>query len=146
MFGKQKMRVDIKTEKGLIIKKCEIEDNSVIIEKGSRGRGKASYKANYDSSCVLDYWVGIRPFKRLKQKLMLMDGADSCISFKKDDVNLPVFDRSTSNRHIVANVIKNAGATTQKLNVPLSLYLIVGAVAVIGIINLLLSSGRVRFV
>jgi len=124
----------------------EVEGNSVVIRKSKRGRGPPAYKPTFNKDCVIPYWKGFGPFKKLKQKLVLMEGSDHCVAFYDDyGVYVPTFDRGASEKLFQANVIKSAGSTTTKVQVPLSLYLFLGVIAVMAFINILITSGKVRF-
>ena len=147
MLRKPKILVEIIGPNGVKSrKKYPIEGNTVVIRKAKRGRGPAAYKPTFTKDCVVPYNKGIWPFRRLKQKLMLMEDADACIDFYSfTKVNVPTFDRKTSEELFEANVVRKAGATTTKVQVPLSLYLFMGIIAVLAFVNILISTGRVRF-
>ena len=148
MFGKPKIKVDVINEAGLKTRKYPIEGNTIIIRAGKRGRGGAAYKAKYDKNCLLPYYTGFWPFKRLKQKLMLIEGADECVSFHfmEDGVQVdkPTWNRDALERADEASVIKAAGATFQKLKIPVLLYIALFMVVGLEFLNLLVLSGRVR--
>jgi len=76
---------------------------------------------------------------------MVMDGADKCIEFKGKDVQVPIFDRETSKRLFEAEVIKHAGASTQKVTVPIFVYLLLFLLFMLGIVNILVGTGRIYF-
>lgn len=147
MLQKPKILVEIIGPNGIKSRKnYEIEGDQVVIRKAKRGRGPAAYKASFNKDCIVPYYKGIWPFRRLKQKLILMEGATECVNFF--DVYgtfVPTIDRSTIEKLFQANVIKSAGSTTTKVQVPLSLYLFLGFIAVLAFVNILVSTGRVRF-
>lgn len=147
MLQKPKILVEIIGPNGIKSrKKYPIEEDKVVIRQAKRGRGPPAYKASFNKDCIVPYWKGIWPFKRLKQKLILMEGSDHCVTFYDDyGVFVPSFDRSSSEKLFQANVIKSAGSTTTKVQVPLSLYLFLGVIAVMAFVNILISTGRVRF-
>jgi len=147
MLRKPKILVEIIGHNGIKSrKKYEIDGNSVVIRKAKRGKGNPAYKATFNKDCIVPYRKGIWPFKRLKQKLVLMEGANECIDFFSfTKVNVPTFDRKTSEELFEANVLRKSGALTTKVQVPLSLYLFMGIIAVLAFVNILISTGRVRF-
>lgn len=127
-------------------KKYEIEGNTVVISKAKRGRGPPAYKPKFTKDCIVPYRKGIWPFKMLKHKLILMEGANECITFfDAYGVFVPTFDRSTSENLFQANVIKSAGTTATKVQVPLTLYLFLGIILALTLMNFLTVTGRVRF-
>ena len=147
MLRKPKILVEIIGPNGIKSrKKYPIDGNSVVIRPAKRGRGPPAHKATFTKDCIVPYNKGIWPFRRLKQKLLLMEDADECIDFYSfTKVNVPTFDRRTSEKLFQANVIKSAGSTTTKVQVPLSLYLFMGIIAVLAFVNILISTGRIRF-
>lgn len=139
---KEKLLVEIIGEFGIKSRKNKlVEQNSVLIEKSKRGRkGHPPYKAEFTKDCILNYKVGIWPFRRLKQKLMLIEGADKCIDFKTGTV--PNCDRETLKRLAEAEVLHKAGATLQKLQVPTFVYILLIIIAGLSFLSLLFSSGQ----
>jgi len=120
--------------------------DKIIIEKASKGRGNAGWMPEFSKDSFLYYFSGIFPFKRLKRKLMVKDGADKCIDFYgKDGVEVPFYDREASKKFFTANVIKSAGETTQKISIPIFVYHLLFISLMLGIVNILVSSGRIYF-
>jgi len=119
-----------------------------VIRPARRGPGGAPYKAKFDRDCIIVYWKGFGPFKKLCQKLILIEGAEECIRFrfmgKEYELNMPVFDRDAAENFFKAAVIKAAGATVQKITIPISVYIILVLVAIMQFISLLILSGRVK--
>jgi len=151
LFGissKPKIKVDVINESGLKTRKYPIEGNTIIIRAAKRGRGGAAYKVNYDKNCLLPYYVGFWPFKRLKQKLMLIEGADECVSFHFTEdgaqVDTPTWSRKSLEDASEASVIKAAGATFQKLKIPTLLYLALFMSIGMQFLTLMVLTGRVR--
>jgi len=128
-------------------KKYPVKENKVLIEPPKvKARGHSGWMPDFDKDCFLHYNVGIFPFKRLKRKLMVMDGASKCINFYgKDAVEIPFYDRETARKLFNAEVIKHAGATTQKVTVPIFVYILLFMALMLGIVNILVSSGRIYF-
>ena len=122
------------------------EGDKIIIEKASRGRGNAGWMPEFTKDSFLYYFSGVFPFKRLKRKLVVKYGADKCIDFYgKDAEKIPFYDREASKKFFTANVIKSAGETTQKITIPLFVYLLLFLALILGIVNILVSSGRIYF-
>jgi len=149
MFGKRKILTEVISPVGCYKKKFPVEGNTIVIRRARRGPGGAAYKAEFDRDCLISYWTGWGPFKKLHQKLLLIEGADKCVSFKfKEEIgeiNLPIWDRETAARFFEASVIKAAGATVQKIKIPISLYIILILVVIMQFISLIVLSGRIRF-
>ena len=145
-LGKNKELVEIIGENGIKKrKKYPVKENKVSIEPPKvRGRGHSGWMPEFSKGCFLYFRAGI--FGKLKRKLMVMEGASKCIEFKgKDDVVIPVYDRGASKRFFEAEVIKSAGASTQKVTVPIFVYLLLFMALMLGIVNILVSSGRIMF-
>jgi len=125
-----------------------MEGNEIIIKAAKRGRGGAAYKAKFDKNCLLPYYTGFWPFRQLKQKLMLIEGADECLSFHFTEegaqVDTPTWGRNSLEKASEASVIKAAGASTQKITVPIIFYVLMFMTFAIGFINFLITTGRVR--
>lgn len=123
-------------------KKYPIENNMVVLRK--KEKRLPAYKAKFGKDSIIFYNVGFWIFKRLKQKLMIIEGASECVSFNNKKVNVPVWDRKTSQDLFKANVIKSAGQTTQKVTIPAMLYIVLAGVIFMQILTVLISSGNVR--
>jgi len=125
-------------------KKYPIEQNKVVIDKQKTKH--AGWMPEFTKDSFLYYFSGVFPFKRLKRKLMIMEGADKCIEFRgKDDVEVPVYNKEAVKKLFEVEVIKHAGATTQKVTVPLFVYLLMFLVLMLEIVNILFTTGRIRF-
>ena len=125
-------------------KKYPIEQNKVVIDKQKTKH--AGWMPEFTKDSFLYYFSGIFPFKRLKRKLMIMEGADKCIEFRgKEDVEVPIYNKEVVKKLFEAEVIKHAGATTQKVGVPIFVYLLLFLMLMLGIVNILVTSGRIRF-
>jgi len=136
-----KLLVEIITDSGLIRKKCKVEENKVIIEKPSKGRGKVGWTPTFSKDCLVPYFVGIWPLKRLKFKLIVKEKAEVCVNFfsKKEDVDVPEITPKTVEELGKSSILKTAGKSTQKVTVPLSLYVVI-------IINILVSVGTLFYI
>jgi len=122
-------------------KKFPVKNGFVIFHKGKGVRGDPTLKAKYDNESVLTqkYFFGLR----ITRKLQILEGATSCISFKRKKAKLGYQDVAG---FFDAGVVKTFGSTIQHIKIPLAFYLIVGAVLILQIISLFLMSGRVRIV
>lgn len=109
-----------------------LKENRVIIQKG-KGKHTPPYKPKYTRDCWL-YWYEGWPTKQLKRKLMLREGSDTCVDFKKKPVD---FGRTDITALFEANVLTKAGNIKGSLEVPIFLYLLVAASTVISLITLL---------
>jgi len=148
MFGKPKILVEIIGEEGIKSKKkYVIEGNTIVIQP--RKTRNPGYYPKFDRNCLLSYFVGFGPFKRLKQKLLLIDGASECVSFNftetRGEVDMPFWDRETEKKLFEASVIKAAGASVQRIKIPIFLYILVFMGFAIGFLNFLVATGRIRF-
>lgn len=144
-----KILVEIIGESGIKKrKKYPIEANKVVIRKAKRGRGNPAYKPSFDKNCILPYDVGWGPFKRRKEKLVLIEDANRCVSFKfekgKATIGMPTWDKDALEKASEANVIKSAGASVQRIKIPALVYVGLFMVVALQIITLLVVSGRVR--
>jgi len=73
-----------------------------------------------------------------------MEGADKCVSFKKDNLDLPCWDRPTEEKLFEVSVIKAAGATVQKIQIPIILYILLFVIVALSFIQLMVMTGRLR--
>jgi hypothetical protein len=145
--SKQKILVEIYDSTGLKSrKKYPIEADQVVIRKGRPVPGGAAYKAKFDEDCVVYFWSGYWPFKSLKRKLMLQDGATECINIRAPPMifKIPMWDRATEEELFKASVIKASGASMLKLQIPTLLYIMSFAGIAISVIILMVLTGRVR--
>lgn len=117
-----------------------IEGNFLEIKKGGKGRGNISYRPSFNPSTSFIYYKG--KLGGLKRKLMLVSGAKKCIEFTKN-VKVPSVDPETMSEYFKAHVVKSAGATTQKVDVPLILYILIGLGVFLSLLNFLASRGVV---
>jgi len=141
---KPKIRVETITANGMTATKRVIRGNKVIIRKGKETVDE--YAPTFDHTCVLNYRSGF-PFKRHKQKLLLMEGADHCISFhfSLPEADIPMWDRRTEERLFEANVVKASGSTHQKIVLPTMFYLLTIMALVFSLLSFLQLAGVVRF-
>jgi len=141
-----KMLVEIIGENGSTKRKCSLQGKQILIKKGSKGRGNADYLADYTNASVIPYRRGFGPFKWLSQKVMLMEGADKCMSFYNvngtPEYDLPRWDRAAEARLFEANVIKSSGNVTNTLKIPTMLTMFLAVGLVLQFLILLVATGR----
>lgn len=137
-----KIKTDILTSTGLKTRKLKVEGNFIIVRKEKKGK-TSGYRAEFDKECLLPYRTILRI---LKQKLMLVDGAERCISFKigkdKADIDMPVWDRQAEEKLFQANAIKASGQVTGKMDIPPMLYIVMMVGVIFSVLTLLAVSGR----
>ena len=146
-----KILTEIYYPEGMRKKKLKAEGGQVIVRKGAKGRGKADYRATFTRESLIHYqkkalWPLPYP-NVLKQKLMLIDGADECITLKYDEgeaSQMPVWSREVEEKLFEANVLKAAGSISQKIEVPFMLYIILMVLAMVGFLNLMVATGRLK--
>jgi len=129
-------------------RKLRVEGNQVIVRRASKGRGSPDYRASFDESSIVLFRKGVWPFRFLRQKLMLIDGADHCISFhyeiEKGTLTMPVYDRAAMERLAEATVVKNAGNVSAKMQIPGSFFMVSMLGLVLNVVTLLVISGRLK--
>lgn len=142
MFARpEKIRVEVLSQKGMKARKCVVESDRIIIKKGKGVKGDPSITAKFEKDCIIPYRAGMWPFKTWKQKLVWIEGHDRCVMFYGKKTDLGVNDIKG---FFEAGAIKNAGSTLQKLQIPMALYLIIGAVLVLQVVQLLMARGNLR--
>jgi len=143
---KRKILTEVITPSGAYTKKFPVEGEYIIIKPETRRT--PAYRAKFNRDCIIYYWRGIGPFKKLCQKLLLIEGADHCVSFKFKGniarIEMPVWDRATEEHLFRMSVIKAAGATVHKLTLPFFAYLILAIIIFLQLLTILVASGRVE--
>lgn len=125
-------------------KKCVIDGSHVIIEPGKSGRGGAAQKAEFTPNCLVPYYAGIPPFKSIKHKLILKEGATKCVSFAKpEDYLAPTCTKSDVSHYGEATVIKLSGSLKGENR--MFVYILLGIIIILNVVGLLVASGNVRF-
>jgi len=126
-------------------KKYPVEGDSIIIRK-AKGR-RTGYSVKFDKDCRLFDYVGIWPFKRLREVYTVKQDASECVNYyNKEGVETPTMDRKSSEKLFQVNVIKSAGETANKITIPTVLWLMLGAIIFLNVLSLLIASGRIRIV
>jgi hypothetical protein len=137
-----RIKTDIITSLGLKTKKLRVDGNYIIVRKERKGK-ISGYKAEFDKECLLPYRTSLHI---LKNKLMLIDGADRCISFKigkdKADVDLPVWDRQSEEKLFQAKMVQASGQVSGKMEIPSMLYVMMMVGVLFSVLTLLAVSGR----
>jgi len=140
-----KIKVEIIGENGIKSRKAHaIEGNKVVIEKASKGRGKAGYKAKFDKNCLLHREYRPFPwlFKRHSVKLMLKEGASSCIDFFPK-VKIPSYDAEAAEKMMEGKVLKAASRVGQKIELPIFFWLLMIMLLGLVFLQILISTGRI---
>lgn len=140
---KPKIFVEIINEQGIKTrKKFPIDGNRVIIKKKS-GKNPEVF-AKFTHRAILHYTSGIGPFKRHRTKVLLKEGSKNCIEVLQNKVHN--LDNSTIKGLFDVNALTGAGNVQTTLKVPIFLYIMIGALLVLGILQFLMSTGRIRIV
>ncbi len=140
MFGKdKKLLVEILSQSESRKKKCVDKGDYVIIKQGKGVRGDPTIKAYYDKDCLIPFKSGL--FRSVKQKLIWKEGHKRCTRFYGKNIDISKPDVSG---FFNAGAIKNAGSTLQTIKAPTVLYLLLGFVLIMQVVNMLLMSGRLR--
>lgn len=142
-FRKHKERVEIisgNTVKSR--KKYHVENGYVIIQKGGKGRGKTAWNPQFTESCF--------KYKRnilgiLKRTLAVKEGSENCIDYGKENEDVKMYPITLlSLKHwYESKLLQHAGQSTQQIKVPLILYLIVGGVLILQVIDFMISQGMI---
>lgn len=116
MSKNQKILVEIYDKTGLKQrKKCKIIGNQVEIRpKKTRDPG---WYADFGELSIVYFMSGF-PFKKLNRKLMVKEGATRCISLRSFPVEVPVWDSRMEKEVANAHILKHAGTSLQKVQVP----------------------------
>jgi hypothetical protein len=94
-----------------------------------------------------DHPISFIPFPTyLYRKVMLLAGATKCIDFNFDDkdkaiVDMPVWSGADERKLFEAEVLRTAGVSDE-MKIPTLFYILIGAVVLIGLVNFLVSTGR----
>jgi len=141
---KPKIKVEIIHENGeSTFKKCEIEQNKVVIEKRKRGRGGVEWAPTFDRGCIVQpkkrflfFWT-----KTLPKRLTVLEGTQKCINFqgepdpKLDGVTFRDLEKLTD-----LEVIKRSGEVKIKHELPLVFWVLV----LVGVANLVFQFLQMR--
>lgn len=143
-FGSNKEKVHIISGNTVIKKKrCPTKEGKIIIEKPHKGRGNIGWVVSYTEK-DFKYWRNILGI--LQRRLEIKDGAQSFIPFGKEPkaIDVPSCTRSDVEHYGNAKVIEKSGITKPEMSAPIILYLLVGGVLVLELINFLMAQGMVR--
>lgn len=142
-----KIKVEIVYKNGESrIKKCKIVGNTVVIEAKKRGRGGSGWSPTFDIGSIIERKTRKLIFKVTEKRLMVTEGSDKCVNFapNQDKTKIPLWNRETEQKLFEANVIKAAGASTQKITIPIAIYILIVLTFAVSFINFLVSTGRLR--
>lgn len=145
-----KIRVEIIGENNIVLhrRRFKYEGNKIIIEKPSKGRGKIGYEPSFSKDSILTYEVGVSPFKFLRRKVVLVNGADKCVEWFNTPPNVifepNIPDQTTLKRIFSANVLEKAGTLASKVQVPTIMYVFLFMSFAISFLTFLVVTGRVR--
>lgn len=135
----EKLLTEIIGPKGIKKKKCKIDGKKLIIKSGI-GRSQA-WKPTFNRNCILKH----KGFLRTTEKVMVFEDAPKCIEFVEKKTKQPTFDKKTSEKLFEAEVLRKAGMVTTKMQVPIFVYLLLGALLILGVMQFLFSTGKIRF-
>ena len=120
------------------LKKPELDGQTIIMRK-SKGRNDVGWTFKFDQT----YPTG-RIFKTATVDVIPNAARAVHYDYEHKTFDAAYWDRKTEEDIMNANVVKAAGAISNKLQIPAVLYVMILASIVIGIIGILVSSGRVR--
>jgi len=137
-----KIKVRVKTPSGEIIKWCKPEEDGETIIYQKQTKKKPLWKFKFSSNSLIY-------FKSWGRRFFAIDvfyQAPKAIEYhyKTKEIEQALWDKKEETDLFKASVIKAAGATTQKVQIPTLLYVFLFLNIAISFISLLVSSGRVR--
>ena len=131
-MSKPKILVEIIHKNNQITrKKCPIDEDRVIIEPPKRGRGGAGWQPKFYHDSILKEVKGWWKFKKIIEKVQVIEGSNECIRFSINDdyaeVNLG---RRDLKRFAQAEILHLLRYIKAKIELPLAFWLVVGLVFV----------------
>jgi len=126
---KPKIKVEIIHENGdSTFKKCELEENKVIIQKRRRGRGGVEWAPTFNRGCIVEpkkrflcFWTRKQP-----KRLTVLEGAQNCIDFQANpDPELNGLKFRDLEKLTDLEVIKRSGEVKIKHELPLVFWVLV---------------------
>ena len=147
MFPKRTPKMLVEVMQGNRLKfrrKCVIDGDTVVIEKGHKGRGLKGWTPVFDSDCIIHYRVWFLLFSFIREKVVVQYGADKCVNWNIKPLKMPTYDFATANRLFKLSVLEKAGTLKNKLDVPIGLYLLIGGCLIISLLTFLVTSGKIR--
>lgn len=151
-----------------------IGNNEILVKKGSKTRGAADYKASFDKDCIVPYRSGIFHLVKQKLMLIEGAGkciriTYDALEFREElkkqvadldpikdkekienikslfaKIEIPVWTKDDLDTAAEATVIKNSGHITNELKVPALLYVVSFMSVAVGIIILMVQTGRLK--
>ena len=139
-----KMLVETISATGALKKRYNYEGNKLLIRKGKDRH--AGYNPRFSKNSIIPYRTGFGPLKFWKHKVILIDGADECLNFNAElpEAEIPVWDRKSEEKLFEANVIKASGTVSNKIQIPTLFYLLLIFPTILGFVNILIMTGRLR--
>lgn len=128
-------------------RKLPFEGNKIIIKSpkkkgiGRPAKDELGEYAEFSKDCI----VIEKKFLFKRPKVMLMAGADRCITFFRGDVEVPQYDKATIRRFADDAIKKIVSSMGGKVQFPTSILILMCLMIFLMILNLLVSSGRLRF-
>jgi len=154
MFGnsnrKPKIMVEIIGSARTQKRKLEVDETGgkslVIINKGGKGRGDVQQVASFSRTCLVPYKTGLF-FRSTKYKLILKEGASSCVNFadETDGKEAPTCTQDQVKQYFKAQCLRAAGNLTGKEQKLTLLYILVIISIIITVVGILVSSGKIQF-
>lgn len=120
---------------------CEIKDGKVIIFPAEKNGGEA-ITATYDNSCLIPYETGPPLIRSLRHYLLWKQGTSRCISLANNETTAPNCTKEEVRTFAKATVLSRAGNPKEESKT--LIYIFLGALIILGIFNLLVSSGTIR--
>ena len=125
------------------IKKYKVVNgNTIELEPAKKGRGNLGKYAHF--SPTKSYYYYSTKLGSLKRKLFLFDGASKCIEFNNKELDLNAPSEPEVSNLFDAKVYEKSGQVGSKVEVPIILYLMLGAVLIINVFMLMQFMGLVR--
>jgi len=139
--GKPKILVEIIHENNVITrKKCPINGNTVIINKGRAGHFGWCPQFSKDSLLLEPRFFSFR------QKLIVRENAEKCLEFKEKETELPYWDKYALRKFMEAEVASKLGNVKIKHELPLVFWLLIACSILNTVLLLMIARGIMRFV
>jgi len=117
----------------------------VEIRKGSKGRGKLGWNPTFTKESILEHkfkpWLYLKLRTLTQKKLMVLQGAEKCLEFHDNKVDLNGLNRQTLEDLINMEVIKRSGEVRIKHELPFVFWLLVALGAGVLILQIMQMRG-----
>lgn len=131
----------------ILIKKRKIDQNTIVIESGSKGRGNEGWKPTFTKDSVVTVKRG-RILKRSRKKVIVQLGADSCLDFygagKDATAKVPTITPEGVEKLFEAKVLKTAGMSAVNVKVPWYVTAILVALFMLSVLDFAISRGLIN--